>query len=192
MEHYWLIFWEDVFHLPTGDQTLKIYWDHVLKDPEKFKFKNHRQALDDAQTQRIVVWVAEDKVRSYLKENPHATTNLKIFGQKSPKTNHMLLPKNSPLTLMFRHGFRRLRENGIFDYLQYKWLNVPDNRNRLSLRSRHVVGIGQIVLIFYIKIAIIGTVVLVLGLEILWHKQDIVERWNAICTFHWHINIKYT
>ena len=36
---------------------------------------------------------------------------------------------------------------------------------------RHVVGIGQIVLIFYIMVATIGTVPLILGLEILWHKQ---------------------
>ena len=157
----------------TGDQILKSYREQVKEDPEQFKFKSHHQALDDAQNERIVVWVDEGKVRSYLRANPHAAANLKIFGKTSPSTTHMILPKNSPLTPMFRQGFLRLRENGMFDYLESKWLNVPDYRNRLSLKMRHVVGIGQIVLIFYIMVATIGTVLLILRLEILWHKQGL-------------------
>ena len=151
---------------------MKIYWDQVQEDPDGFKFDSIKKALDDAQTESIVVWTDTGKLMSYLRANPNAAANLQVFGKGKTDTLHIMLYKNSPLTPMFRQGSLRLYENGMVDHMLSKWMRVPNFKKRLSLKSRMVVGIGQIVLIFYIMVGTICTVLLILGLEILWHKQD--------------------
>ena len=83
---------------------------------------------------------------------------------------------------MFRQGLLRLRQNGIFDHLQTKWMTVPKYKRNLSLKSRVVVGIGQIVLIFYIMVGTIGVVLLILGLELFCHKYD-WQKINVVYCF---------
>ena len=141
-------------------------------NPEEFLFTNVGKALDDAQNERTVIWTDEALFNGYLRAKPEAAANLKIFGQSYQRTSHLIINKNSPLTPMFRQGFLRLLENGILDHLETKWMKAPKYSSKLTLKSRVVVGIGQVVLIFYIMVGTIGATLLLLGLELMWNKLE--------------------
>ena len=143
----------------------------MQKNPDEFQFTNIVEALDDALNERTVICTVETLFNGYLRAKPEAAANFKVFVLSHSVTSHMLVAKNSPLTPMFRQGFLRLLEYGILDHLDTKWMEAPKYSRRLSLDSRIVVGIGQVVLIFYIMVGTIGATLLLLGMELLWNKR---------------------
>ena len=155
----------------TGNEDFKTYWDRVQMNPEEFQITDLGKALDDAQVERTVIWTDGNKISGSLQAKPEAAAKFIIFGHSFHRTQHMLLCKNSPLTPIFRQGFLRLNENGILDRLEAKWMKVAKHKRKLSLKSRIVVGINQVVLIFYIMVGTIGATLILLGLEMLWNKQ---------------------
>ena len=119
-----------------------------------------------------MVWTEGGKLTKYLRDNEHNAAFLQTFGASNPAPPALALPKNSPLTPMFRQGFLRLRENGMLDRARCGCWRMVHHSSRLTLKSRLVIGMGQVALIFYLIVGIIGIVFLVLGLEVLWHKLD--------------------
>ena len=148
-------------------------------NPEEFEVGTLGQALDEAQFETTVIWTDDHRINGYLQGKPEAAANYIIFGHNFHRTQHVLLCKNSPLTPMFKQGFLRLFENGKLDRLLSKWMRVAKRSRKLSLKSRIVVGISQVVLIFYIMVGTIGATLLLLGLEMMWNKQV----WRQIPVF---------
>ena len=154
-----------LYAVAAGDPDYKEYWDRVQTDPDHYKFKTEDEAMEEVLKGNIV-FIDEYKVISYFKQHPELAGKITLFGRSHFSTKQLMFSYNSPLAPIFRQGFLRLSEIGIFDKLDHDWIGDLHTSSK-STTVLTVLSAGQVVLIFIITLIIFGAVLITLALEML-------------------------
>ena len=140
---------EIYFRVPAnnGDPDYVEYWQKVLESPGTFNVPV-KDALKTLSEPNTVLYSPHSKL-SYLKaEDPTKFPQISTFGSEHQEFFYLVLPKNSPLTPIFRQASTYLFESGQFRKLFQQWTNI----NEKSTDVTQSVQMGQVFLVF----AIIG------------------------------------
>jgi hypothetical protein len=153
----------------SSDKVYEEFWERVEKNPDECKYKNIKEGMEIIFEDQVVIHTMDAMLRQYYKENP-TTRMAKTFPSEGEKVGeYMLVTENSPLGPILNQEIRKLSETGMFDVIDVKWrgkaLSAYDD---VQLSSKPL-SEGQVMLIFAILCATIGTAAGTLLGECIYH-----------------------
>ena len=175
----------DINYLPyvsSGDPDYTRFWEISLQNPHDHVYPSLETAMDRVVSERVVVDVQTQTLREYLKTHSEVSNQIQTIVDGGASQYGLVFGKNSPLTPMFNQAVQKLREFGVLEKLDLKWMgakNVGGNSNIAT--SLTLITIDRVVLVFTIMVITIIAVFVTLGIEFTWsnwisHKINFIPN----------------
>ena len=149
--------YEGVYYslMRNGDLVYTEFWRRLTENPDDTTYTSEKDGMELIRSDpKNVIFNDEPNLLGYLKSN----TNEQIpymFAHGRWDFYTLMLHKNSPLSPMFKHGAKVLREKGIEQQLYLKWIGVSEQDNSATLNAV-VLTPGQVILIFSLMMVVYG------------------------------------
>lgn len=145
---------EQVFKLPAmqGDQDFANYWQLLIENPERYQVQTIEEGLARLEADKTVLFSTSVMLSGSFRQNPKSFPSLSTFGETKSTYNALILTKNSPLTVFFRHQALKCFEQGQNERLSNYWFGSTKNIPKFQGQNLDtlVLSHGQVLLIFVI------------------------------------------
>ena len=101
-----------------GNKLYQEFWDRVKNKPSEAIYQTMADGLLQLRTDSVILHAIEGQLIGHFKANPFLSQNIKTFGKGRVEYFSAMLPKNSPLTPLFRKVQLELIESGTVEYLE--------------------------------------------------------------------------
>ena len=128
------------------------FWNRVQNYPEDTVYDSIDVAIKEIQSQPTVIHLSENLLRQYFLRNPKSSRPKTVYPEEQKgEMENMIVTRNSPLGPMLKYGCRILREKGIFDILDEKWMGKSvQYQSNASGAAAQVLSIGEVMAAFVI------------------------------------------
>ena len=152
-----------------GDPDYADFWWRVENLPEETVFGTIDEGLDRIFSGPFVMDAIDTMIRSHFLENPSddRSSRIRMFGSQYGMSN-VIFAKNSPAKPAFDLACKTLRENGIMNQLQRKWVG-PELKAGSAVEKTALAG-GHFLLIYLAMGSIFTVVLIVFVSEVAYYK----------------------
>ena len=135
-----------------GKTDFITFWNRVQNYPENTVYDTIDNAMIEIQSQPTVIHLSDKALRQYFLQNPKSSRPKTVFPEEQKgEMENMIVTANSPLGPMLKYGCRILREKGIFDILDEKWMGKSvQYQSNASGAAAQVLSIGEVMAAFVI------------------------------------------
>ena len=120
---------EVYFETPAkeGDKDYAAYWKQVKANPGVYNVSGIKDGLESLSTSKTILHSYYSTLAYHKSSNLQTFPPISTFGAAKPQVFYLILPKNYPLTPIFKQASTHLFESGSYNKLFDKWIgsNLP-------------------------------------------------------------------
>ena len=166
-------------HVEAGDKDYIKFWDRVQSEPKENTYVGIDDVLNHYQNDPVVIHDLEGAIDAHSKyEDGSTMEHLTIFNKGRTEWYGIIVTENSPLGPMLAHGSKDMRERGVFNYLQKKWLKSCRNCRPIMdhTSANMVLDLKQVSFLFLIlgNAMIISLIILLLESRKSYQKNELI------------------
>ena len=135
-----------------GKTDFITFWNRVKNYPENTVYVSIDVAIKEIQSQPTVIHLSDKALRQYFLQNPKSSQPKTVYPEEQKgEMENMIVTANSPLGPMLKYGCHILREKGVFDILDEKWMGKSvQYQSNASGAAAQVLSIGEVMAAFVI------------------------------------------
>ena len=147
------------------------YANFIKSDPEKYVVKSMKDGLDRLMDEKTVFYTSIVQLTHVHNQNVNQIQHpIALFGEKKFLFYSLVLPKNSPLSEIFRKFALESIQSGLRDAIWREWIG-PELKRSGGNAQRHVISIWETMIFFLTLFVFLGIALITMIGEILYRKR---------------------
>ena len=147
------------------------YVNYMRSDPNKYIVQSMKDGLDRLMDEKTVFYTSIAQLTHIYNQNLNQMQYpLVTFGGQKFIFYCLILPKNSPLTEIFKKSAMKSIQSGLRDAIWHEWIG-PKLSHSGGIAQGHVISIWETMIFFLIFLASLGISLITMIAEILYKKS---------------------